>query len=215
MKPLLPFVFFCFSVVQLSAQEEEQPEIYKPPIEVSFDASLFYTSMIDKDFFGLSMDIKVHPNEKWATGLSLSTTSRRINETYSYIINNPDISYTQIGWINQFDIIKEEKFRFAFQFNSALAVLSLRERDAVEEIWNEEFVAEYPVILKTNYMFVMEPGVEMAVRVMHKENSPDLYITSKARYRHAIGGSMFGNSEDFSNYFFGIGVSVVGLFDRY
>lgn len=204
-------LLFLFSSSYLFAQDSENPVYEEVPDEIALDFSLFYTPVLSRDFFGFSMDIKYYPQQKWATGLSFSAASRKIDESFSYAVSNPGISYFEVGWINQFDIIQKKNFRVGLQFTNGLALVSLRDHDIVEETWDEFGMTESTKRVATNSLYILQPGIETSIKVFDNNRFPDVYVTAEAKYRKAFGGTKFGKPGDFTNYYVGIGISLIGF----
>lgn len=206
---ILLFVLF-FSTV-LFAQEEEMVEEQLFPNEFVFDFSGFYTPILSTNFIGFSMDIRYYIRENWSTGMNFSYASRKMNTDFRYDVLSPAVEYSEISWLNQFDLLKKEKFRIGLQLSNGLAMATLVDRDIVEEFWDEFGVSESAKRIETNYFYILQPGIEASVKVYDNDRFPDVYLTAKAKYRHALGSPKFATASDFTNYYVGIGISLIGF----
>ncbi|HRE77584.1 MAG TPA: hypothetical protein PLL09_07145 [Flavobacterium sp.] len=206
---LLFFALFCSSF--LFAQEEEMVETQVLPNEIAFDFSGFYSPILSTNFIGFSMDIRYYVRENWSTGINISYASRKMKTDFQYDVFNPAVQYSEISWLNQFDLLKKEKFRIGLQLSNGLAMATLVDRDVTEEFWDEYGVTESAKRIETNYFYILQPGIEAAVRVYDNDRFPDVYLTAKAKYRQAMGTPKFATTSDFTNYYVGIGISLIGF----
>lgn len=204
-------LFVLFSGFFLFAQEEEMEETIFIPNEVVIDFSGFYSPILSTNFIGFSMDIKYYVLENWSTGINASYASRKMKTDFQYDVFNPAVQYSEISWLNQFDLLKKEKFRIGLQLSNGLAMATLVDRDVTEEFWDEYGVTESAKRIETNYFYILQPGIEAAVRVYDNDRFPDVYLTAKAKYRQAMGIPKFATTSDFTNYYVGIGISLIGF----
>ena len=204
-------LFVLFSCSFLFAQEEEMMETQVLPNEIAFDFSGFYSPILSTNFIGFSMDVRYYVRENWSSGVNFSYASRKMNTDFQYDVLSPAVQYGEISWLNQFDLIKKEKFRIGLQLSNGLAMATLVDRDVTEEFWDEYGATESAKRIETNYFYILQPGVEAAVKVYDNDRFPDVYLTAKAKYRQAMGAPKFATTSDFTNYYVGIGVSLIGF----
>lgn len=84
--------------------------------EVSIDFFALRTSLLNNYFWGVGLNMKYYPTKKWGTGISVSGAWRNISETFSFSIGIPTITYTELGWLNQYDIVQANKLRIVLMF---------------------------------------------------------------------------------------------------
>lgn len=209
---ILLFALFCNFF--LFAQEDEIEEIQFLPNEFSFDFSGFYSPILSTNFIGISLDIKYNVRENWSTGFNVSYASRKMKTDFQFEVLNPGVQYSEISWLNQFDLLKKEKFRIGLQLSNGLAMASLVDRDIVEEFWDEYGVTESAKRIQTNYFYILQPGIEASVRVYDNDRFPDVYITAEAKYRKAMGTPKFATISDFESHYIGVGISLVGFLEN-
>ena len=79
--------------------------------EASIDFAAFYTPILSKNIYGVNIDFKYYPTKKIATGfcISMTTTEKKIGDTFSYSIGQPVIEYYEFGWINQYDFLQSHQ----------------------------------------------------------------------------------------------------------
>ena len=210
MRSNLFYLVLFFSSFVL-AQEEETLENDLLPNEFTFNFLGFCTPILSTNFVGFSIDVKYNMRENWSTGLNLSYAPKRMSTDFQYNVTRPAIEYSEVSWLNHFDLINKEKFRISLQLNNGLALATLVDRDIIEEFWDEYGVTESPKRIVINYFYILQPGVEAAVRVHDNDRFPDVYITAQAKYRQAMGTPKFAAANDFTNYFIGLGISFVGF----
>lgn len=207
-------LFVLFSCSFLIAQEEEMIEKQVLPNEIAFDFSGFYSPILSTNFIGFSMDIRYYIRENWASGINISYASRKTNTDFRYDVLSPAVQYSEISWLNQFDLLKKEKFRIGLQLSNGLAMATLVDRDIVEEFWDEYGVTESAKRIQTNYFYILQPGIEASVRVYDNRRFPDVYLTAEAKYRKAMGTPKFAATSDFESYYVGVGISLVGFLEN-
>jgi uncharacterized protein (DUF2132 family) len=207
-------LFVLFFSTTLFAQEEEKVEEQLFPNEIVFDFSGFYTPILNTNFVGFSMDIRYYIRENWASGINISYASRKTNNDFRYDVLSPAVQYSEISWLNQFDLLKKEKFRIGLQLSNGLAMATLVDRDIVEEFWDEYGVTESAKRIQTNYFYILQPGIEASVRVYDNRRFPDVYLTAEAKYRKAMGTPKFAATSDFESYYVGVGISLVGFLEN-
>lgn len=212
MKPHYLFLsLILLAVFPVAAQEDEPSDSI--PKELAIDLLVSHSPILNRNFFGFSADGKYYVEQKWGTGVSFAIASKKITSDYSYDVGEPDVSYISVGWLNQFDIIQQESFRVGLNLNNGVAIVNLRDRSETETVWNEFGPDEVPVSKATNVFYIVEPGITMSFRLVKTKSTPDVFLTSQAKYRKAFGSADFGKTQDFSNYFIGVGVSFIGMFD--
>ena len=207
-------LFVLFSASFLFAQEEEMLETQVLPNEIVFDFSGFYSPILNTNFIGFSMDIRYYIRENWASGINVSYASRKTNTDFRYDVLSPAVQYSEISWLNQFDLLKKEKFRIGLQLSNGLAMATLVDRDIVEEFWDEYGVTESAKRIQTSYFYILQPGIEASVRVYDNRRFPDVYLTAEAKYRKAMGTPKFAATSDFESYYVGVGISLVGFLEN-
>lgn len=179
--------------------------------EASIDIVAFYSPILSKKLFGGSVDFKYYPFKKIATGLSFSMTEKKVNETYSFSIQQPVLDYYEFGWINQYDIIESNKIIIALNLNNGIVCSRLADNAEKEKYWTKYGYSYRAKEVATNYFYLLQPGVNVSIKLISNKHSPDFYLTTKAKYRFVLGDSKYGSASDFSNCYFAIGLSVIGF----
>lgn len=183
--------------------------------EFVFELGGAFAPVLSYNLFGVSVDIKYYPKSRFATGINVSWLGKNISETFSYDIEKPYLNYTVIGWINQYDLFQKERIRVNLNINNGLAISQLADNDVKEtySYWTEWGLihGESPKKIAESYYYILEPGFDISIRVFSQNSYPDIYLTSKTKYRFVFGESKFGETGQFSNYYFGLGVSFVGF----
>jgi hypothetical protein len=167
------------------------------------DVCVFYTPMFSNAFWGFNLDGKYYISKRFATGISISGTinNRKINNSFSYPITNPVLNYEQYGWVNQFDFVQTKRIKIDFNLNNAIAKARLGNNPSYQF-----FKGLTSTEVATNYFYLLEPGIDISLRLA---NSP-IFFTIKSKYRFAFGDAKFGTTNQFSNYYFAIGFTLIG-----
>jgi hypothetical protein len=182
--------------------------------EASFDFVAFYSPVLNKDMYGGNIDFKYYPYKKWATGFSFSMTQRKITDTFSYAIERPIIYYYEMGWINQYDLLQNDKIRIGINLNNGLVISRLGD-NAVLERYSTKYSYQYRAReVATNYFYLLQPGLDISYRLFSNKHYTDFYLTTKAKYRFVFGDTKYGQLNDFTNCYFGIGISIIGFTDK-
>ena len=211
-KSILFVITVLFSL--FSFGQTNDPLNQKPKHEASFDFGTFYTSVLNKDLYGYTVDIKYYPFKKLATGLSFSIAQKKIDNSFSYSIGQPIINYYEIGWVNHYDILQNDKIRLGLNLNNGIVISRLGDNDDKDRYWTKYGYQYRAKEIATNHFYLLEPGIEASFRLFSNNHYPDFYLTTKAKYRFVFGDSNYGQLNDFSNGYFGIGLSIIGFTDH-
>ncbi len=212
MKPhyfLSSLLFLCF----FSASAQQNSNVSIPKNQVVADLLAFHSPILNRNFFGFSMDAKYYVAPKWGTGFNFTAATKRITTDFSLVAAEPDVAYLSIGWLNQYDLIQSESVRVGINLNNGVAIARLRDRSETEVYWDEFGYTEVPVSRGTTALYIIEPGITASFRMFSPKNFADIFLTTQAKYRQAIGNPKFGKTDDYTNYFLGVGVSFIGPFD--
>lgn len=212
MKPLY-FVTTLFILCFFSATAQQKSNVSDSKNQVAIDLLTFHSPILNRNFFGFSMDAKYYVEPKWGTGFSFSAATKRISTDFALGAADPDVSYFSFGWLNQYDLIQSERVRVGINLNNGLAIVRLRDRSETEVYWDEFGYNEIPVSRGSNTLYIIEPGITASFRMFTPKNFGAIFFTTQAKYRQAIGNTKFGKTDDFTNYFLGVGVSFIGPFD--
>lgn len=212
MKPKFLFLSLVFlSFFSVSAQQNDSSDPL--PEQLAVDLMFSHSPILNRNFFGFAADGKYYVEQKWGTGFSFAISSKKVSSDYSFDVGEPDVSYISIGWLNQLDVVQEESVRVGFNLNNGVAIVNLRDRSETETVLGEFGPDEVPVSKATNVFYIIEPGITLSFRLIKTKNTPDVFLTTQAKYRKAFGSADFGKTQDFSNYFIGVGISFIGMFD--
>lgn len=206
---LITLLLYCILTNGQSVDSLNQ----KTKHEASLDLGAFYTPVLGKNFYGGAIDFKYYPFKRIATGLSFSMTERKIPYTFSYSIGRPQLDYYEIGWINQFDFVQQDKIRIGINLNNGLVISRLGD-NAIKEKYRTRYGYGYRAKeVATNYFYLLQPGLDISFRIFSNKHYPDFYLTTKAKYRFDFGDNKYGQLNDFSNCYFGIGFTIIGFTD--
>ena len=181
--------------------------------EMSVDFGAFYSPIISRDFYGINFEAKYFLSEKFETGLCYSLAGKKISDKFSYSIGTTIIDYYEYGWINQYEFVKKEKIRIGLSLNNGLLISRLGDNDEKERYWTKTGGGYMAKAIAYNYLYIIEPGIDISFRVYSNKNDPYVFITTKSKYRFAIGETKFGQTDNYTNYYIGLGVTVNGIVD--
>jgi len=179
--------------------------------EASLDIGAFYTPFRSTDLFGLNCDFKVYPIRRFATGFSASITNKRINDSFQYSVGKPYLYFNEFCWINQYNIVQADRIRIGINVNNGILVSQLGDNDVKVKYWTKYGYSERAKTVATNYFYVIEPGIDISLKLFSNKHDPDIYLTAKAKYRAAFGDAKFGGQSDYNNYYIGASVSIMGF----
>lgn len=180
------------------------------PNESNFDLCGVLTSISSKKFYGFSLDLKYFPIKRVGTGLYFTYAKNKITDTFTYTIAKPVIGYYEIAWTNQYTFLQTEKVRMDVNLNNGISIARLGD-DAIKEKRRARFGYSYTSKeVATNYYYLLEPGGDFSIKLFSFNHSPDIWVTTKAKYRFLFGNSKYGTTKQFSDYLFGIGISLIG-----
>jgi len=207
---LLSVVFSISSIVYGQVKDSLTSKIKH---EASADFCAFYTPIISNDFFGFNFDFKYYPIKKFATGFNASMTQKKINNTFSYSIGQSLIDYYEFGWINQYDFMQFDRIRMGLNLNNGIAISRLCDNEIKEKYFSKYGYQYRAKAVATNYYYLLEPGLDISIRFFSNKHYPDFYLITKAKYRFVFGDSKYGSINQFSNCYFGLGLSIIGFTD--
>ena len=180
----------------------------------SFDIGAFYTPVIKNDFYGFNIDFKFYPFKKFATGINISLAERKISNSYTYSIKQPILDYNEWGWLNQYNLIQNNKIIIGINLNNGIVISRLGDNSEKERFLTKAGYTYKAKEVATNYLYLLEPGFDISYKIFSDKDISGIYLTAKAKYRFAFGDARYGNINDFSNYYFGFGISLVGFMDQ-
>ena len=208
---LLIIIFNCKTTIFSQTTDSLKNKIKH---EASFDFGAFYTPVLSKDLYGGNIDFKYYPYRKFATGLCFSMTEKKITDTFSYSIGQPLLDYYEIGWINQVDLMQRDKIRIGVNLNNGIVISRLGDNSEKEKYWTKYGYRYRAKEVATNYFYLLQPGLDISLRLFSNHHYPDFYLTTKFKYRFVFEDNKYGQLNDFSNYYFGLGISIIGFTDE-
>lgn len=181
--------------------------------EISFDLFTTNLKVLNSIFWGGGFSIKYYPQKKWSTGLLLWGAGKRTVDTFGFSIRRPVLNYYTIGWINSFDLVQKNSWRTGISLTNGMAISELRDKAQTEKLRTRYGYRDVPKRIATNYYYLLEPGVNVSVKLVSNNHNPDFYLTGGAKYRLLFGNSRFGTPDVFSGLVFSLGLSLIG-FDK-
>ena len=182
----------------------------KTPKESSIDLCGVLTSVLSKKFYGFNLDFKYFPINRLGTGLYFTYAGKKITDTFTYSIGKPLIGYYEVGWINQYNFLQTDKVRMDVNLNNGISIARLGD-DAIKEKHRSRYGYTYvPKEVATNYYYLLEPGADFSFKLFSFNHNPDIWVTTKAKYRFLFGDSKYATTKQFSSYLFAIGISLIG-----
>lgn len=206
---LLSTIFLANYILVLG--QENDSLLKKHNYNFSIDIGALRTPVLSKNFYGLYISVKYYPLKRYATGIDLSFSEKKIIDTFSYSIKKPLLDFYEFSWTNQFDFIQSKRIRMGLNVNNGLAVARLGDNSIKETYYTEYGPEEKPKKVAANYFYLLEPGMDLSIKLFHIKRFSDFYLTSKAKYRFLFGNCKFAQLSDFSGYYFGLGVSLIGF----
>jgi hypothetical protein len=201
---ILTLAISFFGLTMLYGQTTDNPEN-----EASFGLGTFYTQVLSNDLYGFNFDFKYYPFNRIATGLNVSISKKEIGDSFSDSIQQPVIDYYELGWLNQYDFLRSDKMRMGFNISNGVVISRLGDKSIKESYWTEYGFRERSKEVATNYFYLLQPGLDISFRLFSKNGYPDLYLTTKAKYRFVFGENKYGQLNDFSNFYFQLGLSML------
>ena len=209
---LIAIVFFSLTVNVIAFGQSNDSSATKEPKELCFDFCLSNTSILHQNFWGFNVDAKFYClNKHLMTGLYVNLFEKLINDTFQYSIKKPIMDFYEFGWINQYYLIQKKNFRLNLNLSNWIAYSRLGDNSEKEKRFNGLLHLKTPKEISTNYYYLLEPGLDISYKTLKINKILDLYITAKAKYRFLFGKSKYSSTDQFSNYYIAIGISLIGL----
>ena len=178
--------------------------------EIAFDVSAILTPVLSKNFYGFNSDIKYSPIKKLATGLYFAYAGKKIADTFTYSISKPLINYYEVGWINQYNFLQTDKVRMNVNLNNGISIARLGD-DAIKVKQYTRYGYTYVAKeIATNFYYLLEPGADFSLKLFSFNHDPNLWLTTKIKYRFLFGDTKYATTKQFSGYLFAIGFSLTG-----
>lgn len=176
---------------------------------VAMDFCSFYTPLLSKDFVGFNFDFKYYWHKRFSTGLNWSIATKNTTDKYSYTISQPILYYNEVGWINEFEFLQKDKIRANVSLNNGLASTYLGDNAIkLTARGNRHAGFQYASKVAANNYYMIEPGLSISFRL-----GKEIYITLKSKYRFVNGQTNFGSTNQFSNFYIGLGLSLISQTD--
>lgn len=205
-KKILSIIISSF-FLNVSFSQKNDSVINKKLQEISFDFCGFSSRVLDKNIWGGNLDFKYYLSKKWALGISFSGAQKSITDTFTFSIKEPKIDYYEIGIINQYEVLQTKKVRVGFDINNGLLIARLGD-NAFKERYGRGYQTKK---IASNTLYMLQAGVNFSYCIINGNHKPDFYLISKLKYRLATGSTQYAQANDFSNVYFGIGVSLIGF----
>lgn len=182
-----------------------------PKTEFAASISLVHTKIVNRDFLGFNFDAKFYVKPKWAMGLNLTFVNKNVAQDFNYYVERPTVNFFEVSFLNHFDIYKSHRYRIGFTLANGYGTATLADRAYTEQT-DEGF--EVPITIARNHFYVLQAGVEAAVRLnkLKSSNHFDYYLKTDIKHRKTFGNTTFGTSNDFKGMYIGLGVLFVGNF---
>ncbi len=198
-------IFTCY--YKLSFAQTNDTAAKKGLQEISFDFCGFSSQILPKNIWGGNLDFKYYLTKKWALGISFSGAQKSITDTFTFSIKEPKVDYYEIGIINQYEVLQTKKIRFGFDINNGLIIARLG-----DNAYKTRHYKSYQTKkIASNTLYMLQAGINFSYRIINGKHQPGFYLISKLKYRLAGGSTQYAQVNDFSNVYFGLGVSLIGL----
>ena len=182
--------------------------------EISLYMFALKTKLTENHLWGGGFEIRLYLKNKWSTGIFLGVAGRRITDTFTFSIAKPVVSYAEMGWLNQYDIIQKDKFRVGLQLATNFGFAELRDKAQKVRERTRYGYRDLPKKVAVNTYYIAAPGLDISLKLKSISNSPDIFLTANSKYRMAVGNRRFGPKDALLGPLFSIGVSFIGYSDE-
>ena len=160
---------------------------------------------------GANFDMDFYLSEKFATGFSFEYFGRSVSDTFGFTVGLPRVNYVGLGWNNQLDFWKYNRWRASATFGLFFGGPTLVDRSQKITTQNPDGSksTQYKTIA-SNTLFCITPGAEIGYSLLPNANF-DLQLSAKLRYRSAEGKTEFSNLDAFNKWYAGIGITIIGI----
>ena len=172
--------------------------------QLEANVSVFNTQLLANSSYSINQYIKYYPTARFGTGVYISCTQRKISDTFTYHIQKPILDYYEFGWTNQYNYITTDKVQANISLINAVSEARLGD-NAFKKKTNKSMPKE----VATNYFYALEPGAGFSFKIISPDKGSGIWLTAQAGYRFVFGNSKFASAKEFSDYFFGIGISII------
>ncbi len=159
---------------------------------------------IQKGMYGLSICPETVVLKKILVGLNVAFAEGNSSSSFGYNTTKPLLSFTSFGLVTEYKIIDKEKLQFNFALSNNLTYMDLSDGNntTYSAFHFNRFASNYShALLAENIQYTIQPGVVMAFSILKFK-----YICAKVNYNILVGGTKFGNINDFQTFSFSLGV---------
>lgn len=214
------FIFHCIHFCSGQETKTLWEDTPKPRIKLSMDVQVANMPMISNNFHVFDYEVKFSKCSKFETGYAACWSSKKIDNSFSYAIQQPKITYFQIGWINQYNFLITNRFRLSANINNAFADAELGDNSIIVKVATPHGYANRAKEIAKNRFYLVEPGISFSVRlytIQPNKKAHDqgcsIYLTTTAKYRFLFGSAQYGTHKQFSNYYLGAGLSFTPIYE--
>ncbi|MFI5187501.1 MAG: hypothetical protein ACHQF0_12290 [Chitinophagales bacterium] len=209
MKRSFTYLTFFFAISSFTYGQSADTLKNKTSKAAEINVSAINTQLLSGKFYGINWNIKYFPTKRFATGAFIVFSQKKISDTFSFSIEKPIIYYYEIGWANQFDLLKTDRTQINISLVNALSVSRLGDNAHKERI-HKNSAKE----IATNYFYAFEPGGGFGIKLFSAGQNGDIWLTAETNYRFVAGKSKYAATKQFSGYLFSLGISVIGFPDN-
>ena len=200
------YYLFAAFVISNFIFAQENNGVFNSKNEFAIGISAFQTKLVDRNFLGIAFDGRIYAAPKWAIGLNFAVTSKNISNDFNYYVEKPTVTFLEFNFVNQFDFYKTNRFRLGFTLSNGYGVAVLSDRAYTD---NSNEYSDIPLKISSNNFYVLQAGIETAIRLQKDSDGYDIYLKSDIKNRKTFGNANFGTSNDFKGMYFGLGILIV------
>ncbi len=188
---------------QLAFGQETPPTTSNASMALDFCFINF--PMMKRNYSGINLDMKFFSDRKFMAGFTFNYVQGKVTKDLNYSFTEPILNHYEGGITVQYGLIRNPNAYISTSFSTGL-IWNVYGDDATRDELTQELLDKV-----TTTQFYIAPGAEFNFRLFPNMTAPQIYFTAKLKYLLPFGYPRFGAPSDFSGYYIGAGVTLIGL----
>ena len=211
MKVFFTFVIMCFSFF-LKGQDtfSTDSSLYNDPKSArhsgvgAIDVCFINFPMMKHNYNGINLDVK-GGSGKWLVGFTFGYVEGDVTKDLSYYYSKPVLNHYEFGVVGMYKLVRTQSAMISGSLSMGVLVNTFGD-DATRDEQTNELLDKVTVTT-----FYTAPGLDFSFRLFPSVSTPQIFFTSKIRYLLPAGYPKYGAPSDFTGYYLGVGITIIGV----
>ncbi len=182
--------------------------------DASIHLGAIYTQAVSEYFIGGNYNLNFYLTSKYALGLSMTHSTKKISQNFGFLIEEPIIYYYEFGIINHYDFFNTDKLKVGVNLNNGVVISELGdEAKQVDYLTSGGKYKKRALEVSKNTFYLLEPGIDALWLIYKIPTLGGVYLNPKIKYRMVLGKANHAETKDFSGVYFGLGLTLTDMED--